>query len=95
MDILQFLINGKISLIVKLSKRVQKFLNLDCKISFNISCSSFAFPVARKNLQFFLFDIFSITLKKVFAGILFVGPEPPCLREYLYNFYLFEIFALL
>ena len=29
MDTLQFLINGKISLIVKLSKRVQKFLNLD------------------------------------------------------------------
>ena len=29
MDTLQFLINGKISLIVKLSNRVQKFLNLD------------------------------------------------------------------
>ena len=33
MDTLQFLINGKISLMVKLSNRVQKFLNLDIKIS--------------------------------------------------------------
>ena len=76
MDTLQFLINGKISLMVKLSNRVQKFLNLDFKISFNISCSSFVLPVARKNLQFFIFDILSITLKKVLAGIHFVGPEP-------------------
>ena len=29
MDTLQFLINGKISLMVRLSNRVQKFLNLD------------------------------------------------------------------
>ena len=74
---MQLFINGKISLIDKLSRRVQKFLNLDCKISFNISCSSFVLPVARKNLEFFIFEILSITLKKVFAGILFVGPEPP------------------
>ena len=35
MDTLQFLINGKISLIVKLSKRVQKFLKENLHLDVN------------------------------------------------------------
>ena len=76
-DKLQFLITGKVSLIDKLSKGIQSFLNRDCNISFNITCSSGSFPVAKKNLHFFFFDISPITFKNICAGILLVGPEPP------------------
>jgi len=76
-DKLQFFIIGKVSLIEKLSKGKQIFLNLEFNISFNIICSSLFLPVARKNLQFLVFDIFSITDKNIFDGTLLVGPEPP------------------
>ena len=42
-----------------------------------MTCSSEFLPVARKNLQFLVFNNFLITLKNVFAGILLVGPDPP------------------
>ena len=85
-DTLQFLIIGKVSLIKKLSKGTQRFLYLDCKISFNIICSSLSLPVARKNLHFLISEIFLITLKNVFAGTLFVGPDPPIPKSIFISF---------
>ena len=73
----QHLINGKLSLMDKLSSGRQISLNLDCNISFSIICSSLSFPVARKNLHFLTLTNFSITSKNILAGILFFYPEPP------------------
>ena len=81
--------NDKVtSLIEKLSKGIQRFLNLEFSISFNIICSSLFLPVARKNLHFLIFDIFSITLKNILAGILLVGPEPPIPKSIFISFLL-------
>ena len=44
---------GKVSLIERLSKGIQRFLYFDFKISFSIICSSLFLPVAKKNLHFF------------------------------------------
>ena len=85
-DKLQLLIKGKISLIDKLSRGLQRLSNLELSISFNIICSSLSFPVAKRNLQLLIFDIFSITFKNVLAGILLVGPEPPIPKRIFISF---------
>ena len=46
----QLLMSGKVSLIENSSKGTQKSLNFELSISFNRIFSSFALPVARKNL---------------------------------------------
>ena len=84
----QLFITGKISLIDKASNGLQRAPNLDLRISFNITCSSSIFPVARKNLQLFIFYIFSITFIIVFAGILLEGPEPPIPKSIFVSFLL-------
>ena len=76
-DKLQFLIKGNVCLIEKSYKGTQNLLYFDWRISFTIICSSLFFPEARKNLHLLKLKNFSITLINVFAGILFVGPEPP------------------
>ena len=83
---LQFLMIGNISLIEKLSSGTHKFLKLEFSIWFNKICSSLFFPVAKKNLHFFIFEIFDITFKKVLEGILFVGPEPPIPKSIFVSF---------
>ena len=82
-DKLQFLIIGKVSLIDKSSKDIQKSLYPDFKISFNISCSSLFLPVAKKNLHFLFSYIILITPINIFAGILFLGPDPPIPKRIL------------
>ena len=77
---------GNISFIDKLSRGTQRFLNLDCNISFNRICSSLFFPVARKNLHFLISDIFLITSRNIFEGILLVGPEPPTPKRIFVSF---------
>ena len=80
-ETLQFFIIGRTSEIVKLSSAIHFSLNSEFIISFKIACSSLLFPVAKKNLQLFFTFIFLITDKKVFGGILFVGPDPPIPRR--------------
>ena len=74
---LQFLIIGNVSFIFRLSKATHFSLNFVLYNSVKIFCSSSFLPVAKKNLHFLKVSNFSITFKKVFEGILFVGPEPP------------------
>ena len=85
-DTSQFLIIGKVSLIDKLSKLINLSLKYEFINSLKIFCSSKLFPVAKKNLQSFILRISSITFKKVCAGILLVGPEPPIANNMLVCF---------
>ena len=62
--------------ILKLSNGTDLSLK-DEIISFKICCSSFFFPVARKNLQSYSFKLSFINSINLCAGILFVVPEPP------------------
>ncbi|MDA8801505.1 hypothetical protein N9N62_04310 [Candidatus Pelagibacter bacterium] len=48
-EISQFLIIGKVSLILKSSKGIHLSLNSVLSISFKISCSSLFLPVVKKN----------------------------------------------
>ena len=68
---------GRVSFILKSSNDLQNSPNFEFIISFKIFCSSSFLPVAKKNLHFFSQTIFSINLINIFAGILFVGPDPP------------------
>ena len=85
-EILQFFIMGKVSAIDRLSKGIHLSLNFEFNISFKIFCSSFPFPVAKKNLLFLELYIFYITVKKVFEGTLLVGPEPPIPKSMFCSF---------
>ena len=75
-DILQFLITGRISEILSPSNRTHLSLKAEI-ISFKIFCSSSFCPVARKNLQSYSLRLSSINSTNLLAGVLFVGPEPP------------------
>src|SRR5210317_427378 len=68
---------GRVFFILKSSNDVQRYPNFEFIISFKIFCSSSVLPVAKKNLHFFALTIFSMNLINIFAGILFVGPDPP------------------